>query len=67
MAISLAFGVLYATLISLLLVPAHYLILEDLKALLLSVWRRKTPPGAAQAPADGPELERPSSLPSAIS
>ena len=34
MAISLAFGVLYATLISLLVVPAHYMILEDLKGAL---------------------------------
>jgi multidrug efflux pump subunit AcrB len=33
MAISLAFGVLFATMISLLLVPAGYLVLEDLKRL----------------------------------
>jgi multidrug efflux pump subunit AcrB len=33
MAVSLAFGVLFATLISLILVPAGYLIIEDLKAL----------------------------------
>jgi multidrug efflux pump subunit AcrB len=31
MGISLAFGVLYATVISLLIVPAHYMILEDVK------------------------------------
>jgi multidrug efflux pump subunit AcrB len=31
MAISLAFGVLFATAISLLLVPVAYLLLEDLK------------------------------------
>ncbi len=33
MAVSLAFGVLFATFISLLLVPAGYLILEDLRAI----------------------------------
>ena len=33
MAISLAFGVLFATLITLLVVPCGYLILEDLRAL----------------------------------
>ena len=33
MAVSLAFGVLFATFITLLLVPASYLILEDLKSL----------------------------------
>lgn len=31
MAISLAFGILFATVITLLLVPALYLILDDLK------------------------------------
>jgi hypothetical protein len=34
MGISLAFGVLYATTVSLLIVPAHYMILEDLKSRL---------------------------------
>ena len=33
MAISLAFGVMFATMISLLLVPAGYLVLEDVKRL----------------------------------
>jgi multidrug efflux pump subunit AcrB len=33
MAVSLGFGILYATLLSLLLVPAGYLVLEDLKGL----------------------------------
>jgi multidrug efflux pump subunit AcrB len=45
MGISLAFGVLYATVISLLIVPAHYLILEDLKRGLGKLLR----PGAAPA------------------
>ena len=37
MATSLAFGILYATLITLFLVPSIYLILEDVKGL----FRRK--------------------------
>jgi multidrug efflux pump subunit AcrB len=64
MAISLAFGVLYATLISLLIVPAHYLILEDLKDLLSHALRREAPSRVTDARADGPELERPAPLPS---
>jgi multidrug efflux pump subunit AcrB len=40
MAISLAFGVLFATVITLLLVPCAYLILEDLTYL----WNRRTTP-----------------------
>lgn len=39
MAISLAFGILFATVITLLLVPSLYLILDDLK----SIFRRKKP------------------------
>ena len=39
MAISLAFGVLFATVATLMLVPAHYLILEDLTN-RLSEWRK---------------------------
>ena len=34
MAVSLAFGVLFATLVSLLLIPSLYLILEDFRRLL---------------------------------
>jgi predicted RND superfamily exporter protein len=64
MAVSLAFGVLFATLISLLIVPAHYLILEDLKALLSRARRRNAPPRAADAQAESPEFERPAPLPS---
>ena len=37
MAISLAFGVLFATCITLLLVPSLYMILEDIKAILLRI------------------------------
>ena len=36
MAISLAFGIVFATMITLLLVPSLYMILEDLKALLVA-------------------------------
>jgi multidrug efflux pump subunit AcrB len=35
MAVSLGFGILFATTITLVLVPSIYLILEDLRALLL--------------------------------
>ncbi len=39
MAISLAFGVMFATLISLVLVPALYLALDDVRRALGSAWR----------------------------
>jgi multidrug efflux pump subunit AcrB len=42
MAVSLGFGVLFSTLISLLLVPSSYLILEDLRELATRVRRRRT-------------------------
>jgi multidrug efflux pump subunit AcrB len=41
MGISLGFGVIFATSITLLLVPATYLILEDVVA--LARWRRRSP------------------------
>lgn len=40
MAISLSFGVLFATLITLLLVPAFYEILEDVKDLAIRFWAK---------------------------
>jgi hypothetical protein len=43
MAISLGFGILFATFITLLLVPSLYLILED----LLRPFQKKTANGAA--------------------
>ncbi|MDA7617796.1 efflux RND transporter permease subunit [Verrucomicrobia bacterium] len=43
MAISLAFGVMFATVISLLLVPAIYLILEDLIGLFARLFIKKHP------------------------
>jgi multidrug efflux pump subunit AcrB len=45
MATSLAFGVLFATFITLLLVPCAYLILEDFKALMNRWWRGFTRQG----------------------
>jgi multidrug efflux pump subunit AcrB len=60
MAISLAFGVLYATLISLLVVPAHYMILEDLKAALARLRRpksaRELQPVVSDPEFEGPEV-----------
>jgi len=35
MAVSLGFGIMFATLITLLLIPCNYLILEDIKALFI--------------------------------
>ncbi|GIW41567.1 MAG: acriflavin resistance protein [Candidatus Binatia bacterium] len=51
MAISLAFGVVFATFVSLLLVPCSYLILEDLRALFSA--RPTHAPEAAQVSAPG--------------
>jgi len=39
MGISLAFGVIFATLISLVLLPTLYLVLEDIRAVLRRIWR----------------------------
>ena len=44
MAISLGYGVLFATVITLCLVPSIYLILEDLK----TVWYRLIHPGSVK-------------------
>ena len=38
MAISLAYGVIFATVITLFLVPINYLILEDIKVLMSNYW-----------------------------
>lgn len=46
MAVALGFAVLYATLVTLILVPCMYLMLEDIKSLILRLWywaiRRKS-------------------------
>jgi hypothetical protein len=47
MAVSLGFGILYATLLTLILVPVAYLILED----LLRPFRRSAPMVAESRPA----------------
>lgn len=51
MATSLGFGVLFASVISLFLVPSLYIILEDLKALVRRSPRGEAPPGRAGVPA----------------
>lgn len=43
MAISLAFGILFATIITLLLVPALYLILDDIKKVFKGRRQAQTP------------------------
>jgi multidrug efflux pump subunit AcrB len=50
MATSLAFGVVFATVITLLLVPAYYLILDDCREALAARWRGR---GSRDAPGDG--------------
>ena len=41
MAISLAFGVLFATVVTLVLVPAAYLVLDDVERLLRLPFQRR--------------------------
>jgi multidrug efflux pump subunit AcrB len=48
MAVSLSFGVLFATFISLVLVPAGYLIAEDLSGLTRGMWPGPSRPGAVE-------------------
>ncbi len=48
MAVSLSFGVMFATFISLMLVPCGYVIAEDLKAGLQRLW----PTRPAEAPVE---------------
>ena len=47
MAVALAFGVLFATLISLVLVPASYLIIEDIQRPFRWLYRRQPAPAVA--------------------
>jgi len=53
MAISLGFGVLFATGIILLVVPCLYMMREDVEVLVQGVWRRLSGSG----PSDGPSGE----------
>ncbi|MEZ5450725.1 MAG: hypothetical protein R3E89_17710 [Thiolinea sp.] len=39
MAVSLGFGILFATLLTLFLIPSLYLILEDIKAIISRIWQ----------------------------
>ena len=53
MAVSLAFGVIFATFITLVLVPTAYLIIEDLRRVArLAAFRRNAPQPAAALPLD---------------
>ncbi len=61
MAISLAFGVIFATFIALLLVPVNTLILEDIKRGLKSYWRWQIN-GAPAAEAEPEEMKEPETL-----
>ncbi|MEM9079220.1 MAG: efflux RND transporter permease subunit [Verrucomicrobiota bacterium] len=58
MAISLAFGILFATLITLLLIPTAYLISEDLKALFAKFWHWYKRPFAKTPPASEPSATK---------
>ena len=58
MAVSLAFGVVFATVITLLLVPAYYLILDDLVQLVLALLRKRRaglPLAASPLPTPDPD------------
>jgi len=46
MAVSLGFGILFATLVTLVLIPVNYMILEDLKALFKRRQSYTANPGA---------------------
>jgi len=52
MAISLGFGVAFSTVITLLLVPCGYLVLDDLRGVLARLAGRERRPGGAEAGAD---------------
>ena len=53
MAVSLAFGVIFATFITLVLVPTAYLVIEDLRRVArLAAFRRDAPQPAAPPPLD---------------
>ena len=59
MAVSLGFGVMFATFVTLLLVPACYVILEDIKGLCAALWSYTEWPPAA------PETHAPAPVPAA--
>ncbi len=59
MAVSLAFGVVFATFITLILVPTEYLILDDLERGLGKLLRRDTTEGEAAAGSEPPFADAP--------
>ena len=58
MAVSLAFGILFATVITLILIPSLYAILEQLKYRLIRTdgYQRKGGPGAPSVFSDDEEI-----------
>jgi multidrug efflux pump subunit AcrB len=60
MAVSLAFGILFATVITLFLIPSLYLILDDLRKSLLLAWQHLRS-GASQRPESHPVISPPGS------
>ena len=59
MAVSLSFGVLFATFITLVLVPAGYLIAADVKAVTRGLWHRSSAEPSVQKSAYGRPRTRP--------
>jgi Cu/Ag efflux pump CusA len=59
MAASLAFGILFATVITLFLIPALYLILDDFSTWLRKAWRRVVPRQVGASLAHGVNPTRP--------
>lgn len=56
MAISLGFGVLFATLVTLFLVPMNYLLIEDARAALRWLWTGQRTPPPHRLPAASPSV-----------
>ena len=57
MAISLGYGILFATVITLFLIPAAYLILEDLKSFVSRGFRWYAAPFSDEPEADSQKLK----------
>jgi len=58
MAVSLGFGILFATVITLVLVPAFYLAVEDLKIGSRRIFRRSSAPGAETQPGTSESVKK---------
>jgi hypothetical protein len=63
MALSLGFGIVFATLITLVIVPSLYLVVEDLNRGSVRVWRFLLPPAPPAAPARAHAMAPPSVQP----